>query len=81
MQRIDEKLVSDFPLGGNDNPRSGNWLAASFREFSEIADYMNSARVAIHPDKIVFAKNRFFVLFLVDSSAKVYVKKTKKKGK
>jgi len=79
MQKIDEKLVTDFPLGGNDNPRSGNWLTAEFREFSGIAEYMNKARVAISPDKIVFAKNRFFVLFLVDSSAKIHVRKKKKK--
>jgi len=79
MQQINEKLVTDFPLGGNDNARSGNWLAAQFREFSEIAEYMNKARVAISADKIVFAKNRFFVLFLVDSSAKIHVRKKKKK--
>ena len=80
MKRIDEKLVSDFPLGDNDNPRNGNWFSLEFREFSEITEYMNNARVAIHPDKIVFAKNRFYVLFLVDSSARVRVikKKTKK---
>ena len=78
MQRVDEKLVSEFKLGDSSNNKSGNWLTQEFRTFAEIGEYLNNARVQIKPDRIVFANNRFYVLFLVDSSAKIYVKKTKK---
>ena len=77
--RVDENLVHAFRLGSDSNIRSGNWLAAEFKQFGDIADYLNDAKVNILPEKIIFTNNRFYVLFLVDSRAKVQRKTIKKK--
>ena len=76
------QIVGSDKLGDNLNASAGQWLSMEFRSYNDIADFMNSARVNIGVKNITWANNRFYVLFMVDASAKVRVvkKSRKKKG-
>lgn len=80
--RPDEsQIIGTQPLGDNMNPLQGQWLSKEFRRFEEIADFLNDARVNLAPKEIVWANNRFYVLFVVDGTVKIVKKTRKKKGK
>ena len=80
--RVDEtRLIDANPIGDSLNSLQGQWLSKKFRTFDEIADFLNDARVNLEPKQIVTSGNRFYVLFLVDSTAKIVKKTRKKKGK
>jgi len=72
------ETIKGSPIGDSMNPKGGNWFSAEFKNFADIADFMNEAKVNIDPKKIVWVNNRFYVLFLVDSSARIRIKNKKK---
>ena len=74
-----KETIQGSPIGDSMNNKQGQWFAAEFKRFEEIADFMNSAKVTIEAKHISWVNNRFYVLFLVDASARIRRTKTKKK--